>query len=103
MKKYNHMHGKMNVSMSSRDRKLFESFLCFSTRVAWIALHRKAYNIIDCEINRLFRSGHFNVAEKQLSNCLKFSNREQQVCINGHKFFKTDNILFINAVGTLWA
>lgn len=79
LKRYHHRENKMRISMTDKDRTLFETFLCFATRVVWIAMHRRAYKVIDCEINRLFRSGHFNVAEKQLSDCLTFSTREQQI------------------------
>lgn len=65
--------------MTERDSKLFEMFLSFCTRVVWITMFRKSYNIIDFEINRLFRSGHFNVAEKQLPNCINFTKSEQQI------------------------
>lgn len=37
-------------------------------------------------MNRLFRSGHFNVAEKQLPNCLKFTIREQQLLYGPNDF-----------------
>lgn len=41
---------------------------------------------LDCEINRLFRSGHFNVAEKQLFNVLKYTPREEQVLYGPNDF-----------------
>lgn len=34
---------------------------------------------LDCEINRLLRTDHFNVAQKQLADCPRYSIREQQV------------------------
>lgn len=79
MKRFHHLHNKQNRSMTERDSMLFEMFLSFCTRVVWITMFRKSYNIIDFEINRLFRSGHFNVAEKQLPNCIKFTRSEQQI------------------------
>lgn len=76
---FHHLNNKQKKSLTNKDGTFFETFLCISTRIVWIAHHRRAYAVIDAEINRLFRSSHFNVAEKQISNCLKFTKREEEI------------------------
>lgn len=41
---------------------------------------------LDCELNRLFRSGHFNIAEKQLTGWPKYNFREQQLLYGPNDF-----------------
>lgn len=79
MKKYYHRDECDNRSKTIRDKSLHEHFICYCTQIVWIAMFRRAYSVIDVEINRLLRSGHFNVAEKQLPNVLKFSKIQQQI------------------------
>lgn len=76
---FHHLANKSKRSKTEKDSTFFETFICLCTRVVWIAMHRKSYAVIDCEINRLLRTDHFNVALKQLPECLRYSIREQQV------------------------
>lgn len=45
-KRFHHMHNENNVSLSDKDRKLFEVFVLVSQRVIWIALKRKYIHLI---------------------------------------------------------
>uniref|UniRef100_A0A1A9Z5F5 Protein phosphatase 1 regulatory subunit 36 n=1 Tax=Glossina pallidipes TaxID=7398 RepID=A0A1A9Z5F5_GLOPL len=60
-KKFYHIKPIVNISRSSFDDSFHEAFLAYCTQVVWIALHRRAYDVIDMEMNRLFRSEHFKL------------------------------------------
>lgn len=45
-KKFHHMNNKNNDSLSDKDRRLFETLICMSVRVVWIALSRKNLSLI---------------------------------------------------------
>lgn len=76
---FHHLNNKQQKSLTNKDRSFYEILICVATRIVWIGLHRRAFAVIDSEINRLFRSNHFNIAQKQIPNCLKFSKREQEI------------------------
>ncbi|BFF89219.1 uncharacterized protein DMAD_08019 [Drosophila madeirensis] len=59
MGKYYHMKEIVNISATIWDKNFHEQFLACSIQIVWIAMHRRAYNIIEMEMNRLFRSEHF--------------------------------------------
>ncbi|KAK5650556.1 hypothetical protein RI129_001585 [Pyrocoelia pectoralis] len=60
-RKFHHMlSNKNNTSLSDKDRKLFEEFICMSARVVWIALYRKNLSLIESEMNHLLRTKIFN-------------------------------------------
>ncbi|KAF5270343.1 hypothetical protein FQR65_LT05531 [Abscondita terminalis] len=60
-RKFHHMlSNKNNVSASDKDRRRFETLICMSVRVVWIALHRKHLHIIEKELNRMLRTDLFN-------------------------------------------
>ncbi|EDW38498.1 GL12631 [Drosophila persimilis] len=59
MGKYYHMKEIVNISATIWDKNFHEQFLACSTQIVWIAMHRRAYNVIEMEMNRLFRSEHF--------------------------------------------
>lgn len=61
MSRYYHIKPIVNISQSIRDKAFHEGFLAFCTQVIWIAMHRRNYDIIDMEMNRLFRSEHFKL------------------------------------------
>ncbi|XP_067627613.1 protein phosphatase 1 regulatory subunit 36-like [Eurosta solidaginis] len=61
MKPYYHITPIVNISNSIKDKRFHEAFLAFSTQVVWIAMHRRAFDYIDSEMNRLFRSEHFKL------------------------------------------
>ncbi|KAK4883521.1 hypothetical protein RN001_006840 [Aquatica leii] len=60
-RKYHHMlSNKNNVSLSDKDRKMFETLICMCARVVWIALQRKNFNLIEREMNKMLRTDLFN-------------------------------------------
>ncbi|XP_037725284.1 protein phosphatase 1 regulatory subunit 36 [Drosophila subpulchrella] len=59
MANYYHLKEIVNISDTSRDRIFHEQFLAVTTQIVWICMHRRAYNVIEMEMNRLFRSDHF--------------------------------------------
>ncbi|XP_036333413.1 protein phosphatase 1 regulatory subunit 36-like [Rhagoletis pomonella] len=61
MKRFYHITPIVNISQSIKDKRFYETFLAFSTQVVWIAMHRRAYDYIDLEMYRLFRSEHFKL------------------------------------------
>ncbi|XP_054741131.1 protein phosphatase 1 regulatory subunit 36-like [Anastrepha obliqua] len=61
MKGFYHITPIVNISHSIKDKRFHEAFLAFSTQVVWIAMHRRAYDYIDMEMYRLFRSEHFKL------------------------------------------
>lgn len=44
--KFHHMNNENNVSLSDRDRRLFEVFVVVTEKVIWIALNRKYMTLI---------------------------------------------------------
>ena len=80
------MANMMKKSNAVKDSEFYETVLPFCTRIVWISMHRTNYSIIDCEINRLFRSGHFNMGEKQGTPFQKFTSREEQVLFGSNDF-----------------
>lgn len=44
--KYHHMSGMMNDSLSDKDRRLYETMICYAIRVVWTALQRKYLGLI---------------------------------------------------------
>lgn len=57
--KYHHLNHPLNISATARDCTMYEQFLAVATHIVWITMHRRAYYVIEMEINRLFRSEHF--------------------------------------------
>lgn len=102
-----HHKGKQKklTSLSRREGRLFESLIRLSVQIVWIALGRKRYNLIgiwnhfihislwflgiflqkfpfsEIEVNRLFRSSKFNLAEHhaKIDTAARMSLRERQV------------------------
>ncbi|XP_043654377.1 protein phosphatase 1 regulatory subunit 36 [Drosophila teissieri] len=65
MANYYHMKQIIKISDTSRDRVFHEQFLAVMTQIVWICMHRRAYNVIEMEMNRLFRSDHFVMARPE--------------------------------------
>uniref|UniRef100_A0A1A9W7U0 Protein phosphatase 1 regulatory subunit 36 n=1 Tax=Glossina brevipalpis TaxID=37001 RepID=A0A1A9W7U0_9MUSC len=65
-------HLRHNLSQMTKDKKLHEQFLAFCTQFIWITMHRRDYDIIEMEMNRLFRSEHFKITRSEK----KFSETE---------------------------
>uniref|UniRef100_A0A1A9VVM7 Protein phosphatase 1 regulatory subunit 36 n=1 Tax=Glossina austeni TaxID=7395 RepID=A0A1A9VVM7_GLOAU len=61
VKKFYHLKPIVNISQTSSDKRFHESLLAFCTQAIWITMHRRAYDVIDMEMNRLFRSEHFKL------------------------------------------
>ncbi|XP_030373336.1 uncharacterized protein LOC115623228 [Scaptodrosophila lebanonensis] len=59
MHKFYHMKEIVNISATIQDKFFHEQFLAVTTQIIWISMHRRAYNVIEMEIARLFRSEHF--------------------------------------------
>ncbi|XP_037960620.1 uncharacterized protein LOC119689790 [Teleopsis dalmanni] len=55
------------------DSMFHEQFLSFATQIVWIAMHRRAYDVIVMEMERLFRTEHFML---QQTNPLYFNPSE---------------------------
>ncbi|XP_002138076.2 uncharacterized protein [Drosophila pseudoobscura] len=62
LEKFYHMKKLVNISQSIWDKNFHEQLLACSTQIVWIAMHRRAYNVIEMEMNRLFCSEHFVTA-----------------------------------------
>ncbi|XP_064551284.1 uncharacterized protein LOC135437296 [Drosophila montana] len=61
MAKFHHINPSRQVSATIRDKWFHEQFLAVSIQIVWISMHRRAYNVIEMEMNRLFRSEHFMI------------------------------------------
>nr|CAH7745062.1 unnamed protein product [Callosobruchus chinensis] len=59
-KQFHHMNNRNNVSLSDKDRRIFETFVILSQRVVYIALTRKYLSLIEKELNRMLRTDTFN-------------------------------------------
>ncbi|TDG50591.1 hypothetical protein AWZ03_002895 [Drosophila navojoa] len=59
LNQFYHLRSKLNISATKSDGILYDQFLAVATQIVWISLHRRAYFVIEMEINRLFRSEHF--------------------------------------------
>ncbi|SPP83794.1 Hypothetical predicted protein [Drosophila guanche] len=57
-----HNQGGRRLRHPIWDKNFREQFLACSNQIVWIAMHRRAYNIIEMEMNRFFSSEHFVTA-----------------------------------------
>ncbi|KAL5291054.1 hypothetical protein ACFFRR_010459 [Megaselia abdita] len=71
-----HMDPILHISNSVSDQYLHEALIAFSIQVVWIAMHRKSYNVIHGEIDRLTRTNHFSM---KMKNALELNSIEKQV------------------------
>lgn len=44
--KYHHMSNTNNMSLSDKDRRLYEMLICYAIRVVWTALQRRYLGLI---------------------------------------------------------
>lgn len=65
MSKFYHIKPIVNISQSIKDKWFHESFLAFCTICVWIAMFRRDLELIDMEMNRLFRSEHFSLVRSE--------------------------------------
>ncbi|EDW13779.1 uncharacterized protein LOC6572169 isoform X1 [Drosophila mojavensis] len=73
MAQFYHMKEIVNISATIKDKYFHEQFLAVAIQIVWITLHRRAYYVIEMEMNRLFRSEHFIVNKPEY---LKFTPLE---------------------------
>ncbi|KAH8294079.1 hypothetical protein KR054_008172 [Drosophila jambulina] len=59
MAKFYHLNVVTKISATIRDKHFHEKFLAVLTQIVWICMYRRAYFVIEMEVNRLFRSEHF--------------------------------------------
>ncbi|KAJ2950545.1 hypothetical protein O0L34_g8792 [Tuta absoluta] len=64
MKRYHHMGAYKRQSLSHRDAHLWETFIRICVQIVYIALGRVSYNLIETEVNRLFKTERFNTVER---------------------------------------
>ncbi|XP_062133778.1 uncharacterized protein LOC133844013 [Drosophila sulfurigaster albostrigata] len=76
MSKYYHTKPIVNISSKIRDKYFHEQFLAVAIQIVWISMHRRAYFVIEMEMNRLFRSEHFLANNP---NYLKFTPSERSL------------------------
>uniref|UniRef100_A0A1A9VVN0 Protein phosphatase 1 regulatory subunit 36 n=1 Tax=Glossina austeni TaxID=7395 RepID=A0A1A9VVN0_GLOAU len=65
LKPFSHLPPLANAS-TKRDQEFHELFLAFCIQIVWIAMHRRCFNLIETEINRLFRSEHFQLGRSNI-------------------------------------
>ncbi|CAG2065603.1 unnamed protein product [Timema podura] len=87
VKKFHHMANRMNTSQGEQDVRLFELLYRMCTRIVWIALQRRYLNLIELELNRLFRTDEFNVVKHQKGQ------RKSFVALDRQDFVHTKSIL----------
>ncbi|XP_030559598.1 uncharacterized protein LOC115761794 [Drosophila novamexicana] len=73
-KKFYHTKENVNISFTMKDRFFHEQFLAVATQIVWITMQRRAYYVIEMEMNRLFRSEHFILNRQEY---LKFTPAER--------------------------
>ncbi|XP_062126392.1 uncharacterized protein LOC133839078 [Drosophila sulfurigaster albostrigata] len=76
MAQFYHMKEIVNISATIKDKYFHEQFLAVTIQIVWIAMHRRAYNVIEMEMNRLFRSEHFVTDRPEY---LKFTPAEKSL------------------------
>lgn len=87
--KYYHMSNRNNVSLSDKDRHLHECLLSITAKIIWIALLRKNFLVIETELNRLFRSGIFNIMSRTRTSIFRPNAEENRVLFGrGYKLEK---------------
>ncbi|XP_034117164.1 uncharacterized protein LOC132787368 [Drosophila nasuta] len=76
MAQFYHMKEIVHISATIKDKYFHEQFLAVTIQIVWIAMHRRAYNVIEMEMNRLFRSEHFVTDRPEY---LKFTPAEKSL------------------------
>ncbi|KAL7729654.1 hypothetical protein ACLKA6_007930 [Drosophila palustris] len=76
MAQFYHMKEIVNISATIKDKYFHEQFLAVAIQIIWITMHRRAYNVIEMEMNRLFRSEHFVMNRPEY---LKFTPSERSL------------------------
>lgn len=76
LKPFYHMKEVVNISSTIKDKIFHEQFLAVAIQIVWITMHRRAYFVIEMEMNRLFRSEHF---VRQRPEYIKFLPAERSL------------------------
>ncbi|XP_031333343.1 uncharacterized protein LOC116163513 isoform X1 [Photinus pyralis] len=94
-KKFHHMlSNKNNISLSDKDRKLFEEIVSMSVRIVWIALHRKNLNLIGKKFGRC-AGNHQLILETEMNQLLRTKIFNGRACGEDlHKSQEEENILY---------
>ncbi|KAL4708798.1 hypothetical protein ACJJTC_011762 [Scirpophaga incertulas] len=85
-KKFHHMGiNKKSRSLSKYDAIVFESILSICIQIVWIALGRKAFDQIEIEVQRMFKSSIYNMVEhKSNINYASKLTPQQRFVLMGH-------------------
>lgn len=65
LKQFYHTKEIVHITANIEDRAFQNQFLAFTIQVVWITLHRRAYFVIEMEMNRLFFSEQFLLNVRQ--------------------------------------
>lgn len=76
---FHHMANKMHKSYSEQDRHLTELFFACCKQIVWIAMHRRAFDEIDYEFDRLFRSADFQLNKNRTKICKSLTRFEERL------------------------
>ncbi|CAH0628891.1 unnamed protein product [Chrysodeixis includens] len=69
VKKFHHKGpNKKRKSLSDKDARLFETFVCICVQIVFVALGRKSFTIIELEVHRIMKSEIFNSVEHRLKS-----------------------------------
>nr|XP_017000348.2 uncharacterized protein LOC108059527 [Drosophila takahashii] len=82
MAKFYHMKPISNISATIHDKYFHEQFLAVAIQIVWICMHRRAYYVIEMEMNRLFRSEYFVSARPEY---LTFTEAERSLLYGRNK------------------
>ncbi|KAL9913629.1 protein phosphatase 1 regulatory subunit 36-like [Glossina fuscipes fuscipes] len=81
VRKFHHIQRFTKISRTMNDRITHEQFLAFCTQYIWVTMHRRAYDVIDMEMNRLFRSEHFKLTRNEK---IRFTGIEAKMLYGKH-------------------
>ncbi|XP_037928276.1 uncharacterized protein LOC119662668 [Teleopsis dalmanni] len=79
----------VNIAKTRWEREFHEILLSYATQVVWIAMHRRAFDDIESEMERLFRSEHFRLRPEVAQ---RFTVTEECVLFGEH--YKRMNFRF---------
>ncbi|CAH0397452.1 unnamed protein product [Chilo suppressalis] len=85
-KPFHHMGtDKKSKSLSNKEAFIFESLISIFVQIIWIALGRRAFNTIELEVHRIFKSQCFNLIEhrRKTKNLFKMLHQEKLILL-GH-------------------
>ncbi|CAG9854596.1 unnamed protein product [Phyllotreta striolata] len=93
-RKYHHMKGENNMSLSEKDRRRFELLFKVSVRVIWVALQRKNLTLIEKEFDKLTRTIHFSPSEHdEFKRGSYVALPDEEKILRGKAFTEEDKLL----------